>query len=201
MELQAIYVGICMATVLSPGPAVLMTLGNALTERPREVARGIAGLCCGSLLVALLTGVGMGALLRDSPQLLALLRWLGAAYLGWLGVRLWRASSRVWVVSARTCRRRHFTDALALQCLNPCTLAFFASVQPQFVDPAQALTPQFLGLGGAYLMVTLAGHAGYAMLAHPARPWLASDAGGRALKRLSALLFWGLAASMLALAD
>lgn len=198
-QLPPVFMGVCLVTVLSPGPAVLMTLGNALTDRPSEVARGIAGVFFGSLVVATMVGCGMGALLREWPQAMTLLRWLSAAYLGWLGVRLWRASSRMWAVPTGVLRRHHFLDAMALQCLNPYTLAFFSSVLPRFVDPTQALAPQFAWLIGAYLTVSVAGHVTYAVLAHPARPWLASDAGGRALKRLSALLFWGLAGLMLGL--
>ncbi len=199
MDQQPIFWGVCVVTVLSPGPAVLMTLGNALTERRTEVARGIAGLFCGSLLVAMLMGFGVGALLHSLPQVTTLLRWLGAAYLGWLGVRLWRASSRVWRVPTRGGRRRHFGEAVLLQCVNPYTVAFFSSVLPQFVDPADAMPPQFAQLVAVYMVIMLAGHSSYAVLAQPARRWLASEGGAHALKRVSALLFWALASLMLAL--
>lgn len=196
---QPVFWGVCVVTVLSPGPAVLMTLGNALTDRRSEIARGIAGLFCGSLLVATLMATGAGALLQASPKALVLLRWLGAAYLGWLGWRLWRMSSRIWAVPAPAAPRRHFIDGVLLQCVNPYTAAFFSSVLPQFVDPAGAMPPQFVQLVAVYLTVMLAGHSGYAVQAQPARRWLMSDGGARALRRVSALLFWTLAGLMLSL--
>ena len=106
VELPPVFWGVCVVTVLSPGPAVLMTLGNALTDRRAEVGLGIAGLFCGALLVALVTAAGVGALLHDQPRLAIALHWLGASYLGWLGLRLWRAASRVCAVPTGAGRRR-----------------------------------------------------------------------------------------------
>lgn len=199
VELPPVFWGVCVVTVLSPGPAVLMTLGNALTDRRAEVGLGIAGLFCGALLVALVTAAGVGALLYDQPRLAIALHWLGASYLGWLGLRLWRAASRVCAVPTGAGRRRHFSDAMLLQCVNPYTLAFFSSVLPQFVDPGADMPPQFAELIAVYLLILLTGHSSYALLAQPARHWLSSDGGARTLKRASALLFWALAVSMLVL--
>lgn len=197
VELQPVFWGVCVVTVLSPGPAVLMTLGNALTERGSDTVRGIAGLFCGTVVVAVLIGAGVGSVLRNAPQSTATLRWLGAAYLGWLGWRLWRSSARTWAVPQCVGPRRHFIDGVLLQCINPYTVAFFSSVLPQFVDPGAPVSAQLALLNGAYLLVMLTGHSTYAVLAQPARRWLVSEGGARALKRVSALLFWLLAASLL----
>lgn len=191
MTLYPVFLLVAAATVLSPGPGVVMTLTNALRYGFRGTFGGILGISAGALVVATLSATGLGVLLATSAMAFTVLKYAGAAYLIYLGVRLWKAPPfRFEEPSLRPAGiGRRFLEGLTLQITNPKAIFFFLSVFPQFIDRSRDFGWQFAGLVLTYGGLVIAIHCAYALTAERARRWLASERGGRAANRVGGAAF------------
>lgn len=190
MELYAVFVCMAVVTIMSPGPGVLKSLTNSLNYGMKPAMVGIGGLTCGVFLVAVLSATGLGLIISASATAFTVIRLLGAAYLAYLGVKLWRAPSGALPADVRITKHKHelFWEGIVLQLSNPNALLFFLSVLPQFIDHSGAYLPQFLLLVITFCLLMVLVHGSYALLAHRAKNWL-STGGGRLLNQISAVLF------------
>lgn len=172
---------------ITPGPAVANVMGAALTSGWRPAQASIGGILLGNCIYILMALLGLGAVFAAVPGSLTVLRWMGAAYIGWLGVqslRSWRHARREGNLEPAppSSATRLFTDALALQLANPKSLLFFGAMLPQFVHD---------GGWPPMLQMTLLG-AIAVLLEYPvlsAYAWLARrklGAGGRGVLQLAA---------------
>jgi threonine/homoserine/homoserine lactone efflux protein len=151
-----------LIAVMIPGPVVVFILGRSLGGGWRAALPTVGGVALGDAVALAASLAGLGALLAASAAAFTVAKWLGAAYLIWLGVRLWRAP----VGEAVALPARHaFRDAFLVTVLNPKSIAFFVAFVPQFLDPVAPFLPQaalvlmtFVGLGALNAM-------GYALLA------------------------------------
>jgi homoserine/homoserine lactone efflux protein len=191
MDTYLLFVAVAALAILSPGPGVVMTLSNAARDGLRGALAGILGIACGAWVVAALSATGLGLLLAASGTAFQVAKWLGAAYLVYLGVRLWRAPAPqlVCVDAAPAGLRRRFGEGLSLQVSNPKAIAFFLSVLPQFMPPGEQGPARFVLLVLTYAGLILVIHSGYALAAQAARRWLQSPRGARLLQRTGGLAF------------
>lgn len=191
LDLYPVFILMATLTILSPGPGVLKSLTNALHYGIRPALAGIAGLACGVFCVAALTASSLGILLARSPQAFMAIRFAGAAYLVYLGIRLWRAPSPDpgQAVAMDKRDRTLFLEGWMLQFSNPNAVFFFLSVLPQFIRRQDAYLPQFLTLVLIFCMLLVLVHAGYAVFARHALRWLGSRRGGRWLNRAGGATF------------
>ena len=183
--------------VLIPGPTVLMVISHALAHGRRAVAPLTFGVALGDLTAMTLSILGLGALLATSAALFTVLKWVGALYLIYLGIGMWRArpdaaaaGPTVSVASGRALIGRAF----AVTAVNPKGIAFFVAFLPQFVDPAHPAIPQFLILGATFLALAAANAALYGRFATHCRRLFVRPAARRRLNRSggTALLAAGL---------
>ncbi|HEY0204177.1 MAG TPA: LysE family translocator [Acetobacteraceae bacterium] len=124
-----------------PGPTVLMVIGQSLGAGRRHALPLVAGVALGDLTAMTLSLAGLGALLAASAAAFMLLKWIGAAYLVYLGVRLWRAP--VSADAAPPLRAAAaFRQAYVVTALNPKGIAFFVAFVPQFMAPSAPFLPQ-----------------------------------------------------------
>jgi threonine/homoserine/homoserine lactone efflux protein len=197
MTLYPVFLLVAATTVLSPGPGVVMTLTNSLRHGFRGTFGGIVGISAGALAVATLSATGLGVLLATSAAAFTLMKYAGAAYLMYLGVRLWRAPAVVLDAGPAEAAGfgRRFLEGLSLQLTNPKAIFFFLSVFPQFIDHSRPGGPQFTLLVLTYSTLVVLIHSGYALTATRARGWLTSERGGRTLNRVggATFLFFGAA--------
>lgn len=183
------------ATILSPGPGVIMTVTNSLRYGLRGTVGGIFGLAVGILIVAGISATSLGLILATSALAFTLIKFIGAAYLIYLGVKLWRAPAfefreqatrevNVW---------RRFVEGLSLQLTNPKSIFFFLSVFPQFIEPSEAYGSQFAVLVFTFSTLLIAIHCLYAFFARKAKLWLISERSGRAVNQAggATLMFFG----------
>lgn len=122
---------------LTPGPAVLTILAQALRHGPIRALWSIGGIIAGNMLYFILSATSLGALLLASYELFFAIKWVGAAYLLWLGACTFLdRNSRLAVESAPAARGSVglFTHAFVVQVANPKALLFFSALLPQFVD-------------------------------------------------------------------
>jgi homoserine/homoserine lactone efflux protein len=162
---------------LSPGPNGLLALAHGALHGRRKALFTIAGGAFGFVAVIALSMFGLGALLQRSLVWLTVLKWLGGAYLIWLGVQVWRAppigidASAVTAVPPRSGASMFRQGALSAL-TNPKALLFFAAFLPQFIDPARDLAVQFAVMAATFAGIEIATETLIAAMAHRISPWL-----------------------------
>jgi len=200
-----LFLAAALLVNLTPGPDMLFVAGSSAVHGRRAGVLAALGVGAGCLLHVALAAVGLSALLAASATAFAVVKWVGAAYLVWVGVSMLRARSRVDVptadqsAGARTApgSSRGFWQGAWTNALNPKVALFFLAFLPQFIVPGaprQALS--FLALGLAFTVGGVAVNIGVAVLTHRVRQGLAGRSGsarfGVWLQRAAGALFVGL---------
>ena len=191
MKLYLLFLLMATATVFSPGPGVVMTLTNALRYGVRGTFGGILGIAFGALVVAAISATSLGVLLATSALAFTVLKFIGAGYLVYLGIRLWCAPPFKFTEQSahEASFGRRFLEGLSLQMTNPKAIFFFLSVFPQFIDPTQNYSAQFATLVLTYSSLVVAIHCAYAFFARRAKGWLTSQRGGRIVNKAADATF------------
>jgi len=153
------FVAASTALLLIPGPTVLLVLSYAVSQGQRVALSTVAGVVVGDFVAMTTSLAGLGALVLASATLFTTLKWVGAAYLIFLGIKLFRSAStatlgNVEKVSSTT-PASVFAHAAAVTALNPKSIVFFIAFVPQFIAVGRPLLPQF-----AILIATFVGLAG-----------------------------------------
>ncbi|MGC5703610.1 LysE family translocator [Pseudomonas sp. NFXW11] len=197
MSNYGLFLLLATLTILSPGPGVVLTLSNALRHGWAGALPGIFGIALGAFVVAGISASSLGLILAASATAFTLLKYLGALYLFYLGIKLWRTRSFIPELKASAAQPwRRFVEALSIQLLNPKAGFFFLAVFPQFIQHQHDYYHQFLLLVASYSLLVVAVHSGYALLANSARGWLGSQKGARMVGRLSGATFLGFGVMM-----
>jgi threonine/homoserine/homoserine lactone efflux protein len=166
-ELLLAFAAAACAVILIPGPTVLLVTGYALSGGLRTALLSILGVCLGDAVAMTLTFLGLGAVLAASAELFMILKWLGAAYLVYLGIELWRSPV---VPGASEAQResgllRIVARAFTVNVVHPKGLAFYAAFLPQFIDSARPALPQMLALGATFMAIAACVLLAYALAA------------------------------------
>ncbi|TYB81665.1 LysE family translocator [Maritimibacter fusiformis] len=167
IELWLAYVAATMVVLIIPGPTILLVLSYALTQG-RRVAVGMAlGVALGDLVAITASLLGLGALVMASATLFSVLKWIGAGYLIYLGIKLLRAGPAQIDLSDPDPKpvRQIFTHAAIVTATNPKSIAFFVAFVPQFIRPEAALAPQFTLLIATFVTLGTLNALAYALLA------------------------------------
>jgi threonine/homoserine/homoserine lactone efflux protein len=196
----ALTATIAMAA-LTPGPAVTAIVARAITDGVRPALAINAGVVTGDLLFFALAAAGMAAAARSLGDLFTVLQWLGAAYLAWTGIALWRFEPRPVAAAADTAHESHFWRnygaGLLLMFGHVQAMLFYAALLPGFVD-LDRLTVADLALVALTLVVVIGGvNAAYALLGARARGFFADARAQRLLHRAAGTLML-LAAALVA---
>lgn len=177
-----------------PGPTVLLVISYALGHGRRAAASTVAGVALGDFTAMTASLAGLGALLATSAALFLMLKWIGAAYLLYLGVKLWRApvADALGDAAAPVARPgRILLHAYAVTALNPKSLVFFVAFLPQFLDAARPLLPQLVIFEASFLTLATANALTYALLASAARRTIRRREVQRAVNRTGGTLLIG----------
>lgn len=163
-----VFVAASVALLIVPGPAVLYIVGRSLNLGRAAGVLSVLGICTGTLFHVVAAALGLTAVLRASPIAFSAIRYAGAAYLVWLGVRALRNDERA-IGSASVPHDgplQIFRQGVVVNLLNPKTALFFLAFLPQFVNPARgAVAGQVLLLGGLFVGLSLVSDTIYALLA------------------------------------
>jgi threonine/homoserine/homoserine lactone efflux protein len=164
-DLWITFVLATLALLMIPGPTVLLVLSYALSKGRSVALASALGVALGDFIAMTASLLGLGVLILTSALLFSILKWIGAVYLVWLGIRLLRSASDAggMAPSAKpdVTAGSVFRHAALVTALNPKSIAFFIAFVPQFVQPQAALAPQF-----AVLIATFVGLAGLNALAY-----------------------------------
>ncbi|MBS0056221.1 homoserine/homoserine lactone efflux protein [Yersinia sp. Marseille-Q3913] len=176
---------------LSPGSGAINTMSTTISHGTRGVIASICGLQLGLAVHIVLVGVGLGALISQSLLAFEILKWLGAAYLIWLGIQQWRAAGALdlHALANSMPRRKLFKRAVFVNLTNPKSIVFLAALFPQFVLPHQPQVAQYLILGSTSVIVDIIVMIGYATLATRIAGWIRSPQQMKLLNRIFGGLF------------
>jgi threonine/homoserine/homoserine lactone efflux protein len=177
---------------LTPGPAVTAIVARAITDGVRPALAINAGVVTGDLLFFALAAAGMAAAAHSLGDLFTVLQWLGAAYLVWTGIQLWRFEPRGATPGASAGHETHFWRnygaGLLLMFGHVQAMLFYAALLPGFVDFSR-LTAWDIALVALTLVVVIGGiNAGYAVLGARARHFFADARAQRTLHRVAGTL-------------
>ena len=167
LETWMLFVITEAALCFTPGPAVLLVLSHGLTRGTGSSVYANLGILTGNAAYFALSATGLGALLLASYEVFSAIRWLGAAYLVWLGVMAFFGKSAVLAVNraAPTSAVRTFANGALLQVANPKALVFFVALLPQFIDPNRAVLAQVAILGVTSVVIEFGVLLAYGALA------------------------------------
>jgi homoserine/homoserine lactone efflux protein len=170
-----LFVGVETALSLSPGPAVFYVVSQGARGALRRSLPAAAGIIGANAIYFTLSATSLGAIIAASARFFTTAKWVGAAYLVYLGIKALRSAGSSRAVALGETkpveqgdRRRVFLGALTLQLANPKALLFFLALLPQFIDPAQSVVPQMLILAATSMLPEFCILLGYGWLAHRA---------------------------------
>lgn len=156
-----------------PGPTILLVIAYALGHGRKAAGATVAGVALGDFTAMTASMLGLGALLATSAAIFTILKWVGAAYLVWLGIKLWRAPvsdpGRGGADVPAEKPRKIFLHTYVVTALNPKSILFFVAFLPQFLDLTQPLAPQMMIFETTFLVLATLNAAAYALLASLAR--------------------------------
>jgi threonine/homoserine/homoserine lactone efflux protein len=189
----AAFAGASTLLVLIPGPTILLVVSYALGQGWRTALPVAIGVALGDFTAMTLSTLGLGALLATSATLFTALKWAGAAYLVWLGIKLWRAGGTLQATPHKTgaSTLRMLGHAWLVTCLNPKSLTFFVAFLPQFLDPAAPFLPQVAIFEATFLTLAFANALTYAALASRARGVFRNERALKVLNRAGGSLLIG----------
>jgi len=181
------------AISLSPGPGAIAVMTATLNHGFARGYFATFGLVLGFWTQLAIVAVGLGALIATSALAFAIVKWMGVAYLVFLGVRQWRAAPLALPSAVRSSlpasRRRIVAEAWLLNAVNPKGTAFMLAVVPQFLAPGEPLLPQYLVIAATLSFTDLVVNGVYAALAVRLLGALRTPARRRAVNRVFGSLF------------
>ena len=185
--------------LLIPGPTVLLVVSYALGQGWRSALPTAVGVTLGNLTAMTLSMLGLGALLAGSATLFTSLKWAGAAYLVWLGIKMWRAGATL-DAAPRTdaaSSAKMLAHAWIVTALNPKGITFFVAFLPQFLDPSVDFLTQMIVLEATFLVLGFANVCGYALIAARARAALRNSPAVAIINKIGGSLLIGAGAATL----
>ncbi len=189
-HLFAGFLAITIVLILVPGPIVTLIVSTGATKGVRAAFVTVAGTSLGNAALLAAIALGLNWVLLHATYLFELLRWFGAAYLIWLGVRVWRSAGRSVAIPAAG-NRVHFWRGLLVALSNPKTLAFFTAFLPQFVDPTRPAARQLAVMCAVSVLLAALSDSCWAIASGLGRTWFLKPARANFLRRASGLTLVG----------
>ena len=168
LELYIPFVVAATIILVIPGPTILLVISQAVAHGRRSVVPLVAGVLMGDFTAMTLSLLGLGAIMTTSAALFTVFKWIGALYLIYLGVKLWRADPNHKAIrdnESNASKRSMFRSSFIVTALNPKSIAFFVAFLPQFIHPLKPALPQLTLLGGIFLFLATVNAALYAAFA------------------------------------
>jgi threonine/homoserine/homoserine lactone efflux protein len=182
----ALFVTAALVLLIVPGPSVLYIVARSVEEGRTAGLISVLGVQTGALVHIAFAALGVSAILASSAVAFSVVKWLGAAYLVWLGLKriFGRDDEENDVAVEPEQLSRVFSQGVIVNTLNPKTALFFLAFLPQFVNPARgAAWTQIMLLGAIFITVALCTDGLYALLSGTAGGWLQRKSESAAVRR------------------
>lgn len=170
------FSGATLLLVLLPGPNLLFILGAGIDGGRRTAIAAALGVELGTMIHVVAAALGLSAVLQSSAAAFSTVKYLGVAYLVYLGVRSLRSGhdARAGETAAPQSILRAMQRGAFVNVLNPKVSLFFLAFLPQFIDPERSASPQVLVLGSIFFMIALAADLVYALGSGTLGRWMAN---------------------------
>lgn len=198
-----LFAAVALVAIATPGPTVLLALSNGTRFGLRRSLAGMAGAVASDFVLVGAVSLGLGALLAASEFWFTVLKYVGAAYLAWIGWRMLRSTGTLAQPDAATAAgegsaRSLFLKAFLVAVTNPKGYLFCSALLPQFIDPSLPQAQQYIVIGLLFAALDFVVMFGYALvgaravrLLHAAAVrWLDRVCGGVLLALAGSLLFY-----------
>lgn len=173
-----LFIPAAIALILAPGPVVLYIINRSVNQGRKAGLVSVAGGVLGNLCHVMAAAFGLSAVLLSSSLAFDVLKYLGAAYLIYLGIQKLRSSDEIeeQAIQPKTLQNI-FIESIIVAILNPKTALFFFAFLPQFIEPAKGfVTGQILFLGVLLVTMSTIGNAMFAVMGGAAGRWLRGNA-------------------------
>lgn len=198
------FAAVAFIGIATPGPTVLLALANGSRHGVRRAGYGVIGAVLSDFVLIGAVALGLGALLAASEFWFSVVKWLGAAYLAFLGVQLLRSRGTLEITENASSEqgagtpRSIFAKSFLVAVTNPKGYLFFSAFLPQFIDPAMPQAPQYAVLALVFASIDFLVMFGYALLGSQAvrilkrsgAIWLDRVCGGALLALAGSLAFY-----------
>jgi threonine/homoserine/homoserine lactone efflux protein len=169
----ALFAAAALALLLVPGPAVLYIVAQSAEHGRLAGIVSVAGIHLGTLVHVAAAAVGLSALIVSSAIAFSVVKYAGAAYLAYIGIRRLLRRERAEILPARPqALSRLFAQGAIVNVLNPKTALFFLAFLPQFVDPQRTVWTQVVALGLTFVALGFVSDGLYAVAAGTLSRWL-----------------------------
>lgn len=206
-----LFAPVAALIALSPGPNNFCALSHGIHYGVRAALLGAFGRLAAYAIFLSISAVGLGAMLLASERAFTAVKWIGAAYLLYLGIKTWRSrdfaprealDAPAAAAPRRAPVRRLMLNEFLVGISNPKAILLFAAIFPQFIDPGRPTTEQFVYLGGTYLaMELLAATLAYALFGRQIRRLTGSRSAMRRINRAVGTFFVGAGGALLGLSN
>jgi homoserine/homoserine lactone efflux protein len=205
LHLYLAFIAASLIILVIPGPTIVLVIGQALAKGRRVALASVAGVGLGDLIATGLSMAGAGAILATSATLFQVLKLAGAAYLIWLGLKMWRSPVTLPDIATENDDAAStaplfpiFRDSFLVTVLNPKGILFFVAFVPQFIDPAGAYAPQAVVYVLTFTFLGIINATAFALAASSARRIVRQPGVLRAVTRTggSLLMMAGAAAAL-----
>ncbi|WP_422952650.1 LysE family translocator [Undibacterium sp. TC4M20W] len=195
LESWALFTATEAALSLSPGPAVMMVVAYGIARGWRTSLFVSLGILTGNAIYFAVSATGIGSLILASPKVFMAIKYLGAAYLVYLGLSAIFGKPSPLTISkldgVALSGSKIFSSALMLQLMNPKTLLMFVAILPQFIDPREPVGVQMLILAACSIIPEFFILLGYGMLASKASHWATQERYAVITERIAGTLVTG----------
>ena len=180
-----------------PGPTILLVISYALGHGRKATTATVAGVALGDFTAMTASMLGLGALLAASAAIFTALKWIGAAYLIYLGIKLWRipvSANAGEAEEGETSKERPFRIFLhtyAVTALNPKSIIFFVAFLPQFLDTSKPIAVQMIIFEVTFLVLATLNATTYGLMASMARKTIRKPNVQRLVNRTGGTLMIG----------
>src|SRR5499426_617450 len=189
-ELFAAFLVITAVLVVTPGPIVTLVIATGAREGTRAALTTVVGTTLGNAVLLGAIAFGLSWVVRNAATLFEILRWVGAAYLIWLGIQAWRHAGEDGAADLPR-GHVHVWRGFWVALLNPKTIAFFTAFLPQFVDASLPIERQLLVMCAVTVVLAALSDAAWAIAAGLGRAWFMTSWRARLLGRLSGMALIG----------
>ena len=192
-ETWAAFAAASAVLLIIPGPTILLVVSYALGQGWRTALPMAIGVALGDFTAMTLSLLGIGALLAASATVFTVLKWIGAAYLIYLGIKLFRAGGALDAEPRKDAASalKMVAHAWLVTALNPKSITFFVAFLPQFIDLNGDFLSQMLIFEATFLALAFANAIGYALVASRARRVVQSPRAIRIFNRTGGTLLVG----------
>ncbi|UZD91397.1 LysE family translocator [Cognatishimia activa] len=167
IETYLVFLITTAVVCFTPGAAAITVASQGAANGGRKAFAGVVGIASANVIYFILSGTGIASLIVASNLLFQIIKWVGVAYLLWLGVTaIFSANGPIKVSPSRTSKstKKLYVQGFVIEFANPKALMYFAAILPQFLNPEMPILPQILIMGVTTLAIDLMSYTAYGFL-------------------------------------